>query len=275
MKNQISKCINILASILALLFLFGAKSVNVQATEDDREFDYIRGSPKGPEKWGDLKPEWAECKNGRMQSPIDLSLARVRFMSQPERTTYKPFNATLKNSGYDISVQWKGDAGSRFINGTEYRLQQVHWHTPSEHTINGRRYDMELHMVHESPDVNVQNRIAVVGVVYQIGHPDPFLSMLNASISSVIDKKDEEVNLGVINPNDIQSGSLSYYRYMGSLTTPPCTEGVIWTVNTKVKTVSRSQINLLKEAVLYYAEENARPLQPRNNRDIFLYFSRF
>ncbi|CAI9760656.1 unnamed protein product [Fraxinus pennsylvanica] len=269
----------ILASILALLFLFGTNSVNAQEVEDDREFDYIKGSPKGPGKWGDLKPEWAECKNGRMQSPIDLPLLKVRFTSQPERTTYKPFNATLKNKGY-ISVQWKGDAGSRFINGTEYRLQQVHWHTPSEHTINGIRYDMELHMVHESPDVNVQNRTAVVGFLYQIDptdpcHPDPFLSMLNASISSVIGKKDAEVHLGVINPNDIQSGSLSYYRYMGSLTTPPCTEGVIWTVNTKVKTVSRSQIDLLKEAVLCYAEENARPLQPRNNRDIFLYYSRF
>ncbi|CAI9760655.1 unnamed protein product [Fraxinus pennsylvanica] len=134
---------------------------------------------------------------------------------------------------------------------------------------------MELHVVHQSPDVNVQNRTAVVGVLYQIGRPDPFLSMLNASISSVIDKKGAEVNLGVINPNDIQSESPSYYRYMGSLATPPCTEGVIWTVNTKVKTVSRSQINLLREAVLFYAEENARPLQARNNRDIILYFSRF
>ncbi|KAL2502711.1 Alpha carbonic anhydrase 7 [Forsythia ovata] len=270
-----SKCTCILASILAFLFLFGAKSVIAKEVEDYREFDYIKGSPKGPEKWGELKPEWAACKNGTMQSPIDLSNARVKFISQPIIRNYKPSNATLKNSGHDIWVGWNGDAGSIFINGTEYRLQGVHWHTPSEHTINGTRFDMELHMVHESPDPNVQNRTAVIGVLYKIGRPDEFLSKLNQSISSLIDKKGEERELGIIDPNDIQAESQSYYRYMGSLTTPPCTEGVIWTVNTKVKNVSKNQIKLLKEAVLYYAEENARPLQPRNNRDIYQYFLKY
>ncbi|KAL2502710.1 Alpha carbonic anhydrase 7 [Forsythia ovata] len=260
-----SKCAYILASILALLFLF----------EDDREFDYIKGSPKGPEKWGELKPEWAACKNGTMQSPIDLSNARVKIISQPEIRNYKPSNATLKNRGYDISVSWNDYAGSIFINDMEYRLQQVHWHTPSEHTINGKRYDMELHMVHQSPDLTVQNRIAVIGVLYQIGRRDEFLSKFKKSISSLIGKKGEERELGIIDPNDIQAESQSYYRYMGSLTTPPCTEGVIWTVNTKVKSVSRDQIKLLKKAVLYYAKENARPLQPRNDRDIYLYYLRY
>ncbi|KAL2481344.1 Alpha carbonic anhydrase 7 [Abeliophyllum distichum] len=210
-----------------------------------------------------------------MQSPIDLSNARVKFISQPEIRNYKPSNATLKNSGHDISVSWNGDAGSIFINGTEYHLQEIHWHTPSEHTINGIRYDMELHMVHKSSDLNVQNRTAVIGVLYKIGRLDEFLSKLNESISSLIDKKGEERDLGIIVPNDIQAESQSYYRYMGSLTTPPCDEGVIWSVNTKVKNVSRNQINLLKEAVLDYAKENARPLQPRNNRDIDLYLSRY
>ncbi|KAL2502705.1 Alpha carbonic anhydrase 7 [Forsythia ovata] len=192
------------------------------------------GSPKGPEKWGELKPEWAACKNGKMQSPIDLSNARVKFISQPEIRNYKPSNATLKNTGFEISVNWNNDTGSIFINGTEYLLQQVHWHTPSEHTIKGKRYDMELHMVHESFDLNVQNRTTVIGVLYKIDRPDEFLSKLNKSISSLIGKKGEERELGIIDPNDIQAESQSYYRYMGSLTTPPCNEGVIWSVNTKV-----------------------------------------
>ncbi|KAL2481342.1 Alpha carbonic anhydrase 7 [Abeliophyllum distichum] len=185
-------------------------------------------------------------------------------------------DATHDRKGQCFSrVSWNGDAGSIFINGTEYHLQEVHWHTPSEHTINGIRYDMELHMVHKSSDLNVQNRTAVIGVLYKIGRLDEFLSKLNESISSLIDKKGEERDLGIIDPNDIQAESQSYYRYMGSLTTPPCDEGVIWSVNTKVKNVSRNQINLLKEAVLDYAKENARPLQPRNNRDIDLYLSRY
>ncbi|XP_022889472.1 alpha carbonic anhydrase 7-like [Olea europaea var. sylvestris] len=91
------------------------------------------------------------------------------------------------------------------------------------------------------------------------------------NISSMIDQKDEERNMGIINPKDIKMNSQRYYRYMGSLTVPPCTEGVIWTLNTKVKTVSKDQVKLLREAVHDYAEENARPLQPHNSRDVYLY----
>lgn len=125
---------------------------------------------------------------------------------------------------------------------------------------------MELHMVHLNTDPNVTNRIAVVGFLYKIGRPDRFLSkvinwnkkvatlwifcriafskmiwengincwQLMRSISSMIDKKDEERTLGMIDPNDIKLRSKRYYRYMGSLTVPPCTEGVIWTINKKV-----------------------------------------
>ncbi|KAL2481343.1 Carbonic anhydrase [Abeliophyllum distichum] len=95
-----SKCTYILASILALLFLFVAKSVIAKEIEDDREFDYIKGSPKGPEKWGELKPEWAACKHGKMQSPIDLSNARVKFISQPEIRIY----TTTKSAFCNIST---------------------------------------------------------------------------------------------------------------------------------------------------------------------------
>ncbi|KAL2481347.1 Alpha carbonic anhydrase 7 [Abeliophyllum distichum] len=263
----------ILASILALLFLFDAKSVKAQEVEDEREFDYAKGSEKGPKKWGDLKKEWAACKDGKFQSPIDMSNERVRIISNPEKKNYKPFNATVRNRGHDISLRWHGDAGSILINCTKYPLVQAHWHSPSEHTINGRRYDMELHLVHQTSDLNVKNTIAVTGVFYKIGRPDKFLSKLMTNISSMIDKKDEDRNLGIINPNDIKIDSQRYYRYMGSLTVPPCTEGVIWTLNTKVKTVSKDQVKLLREAVHDYAEKNARPLQPHNSRDIYLYDS--
>ncbi|CAA2973390.1 alpha carbonic anhydrase 7-like [Olea europaea subsp. europaea] len=261
----------ILASLLALLFLLGAKSVNAQEVEDEREFDYAKESEKGPRKWGELKKEWEACKDGKLQSPIDMSNERVRVISKPEKRIYKPFNATVRNRGHDISLRWNGDAGSILINGTEYPLRQAHWHSPSEHTINGRRYAMELHLVHQTSDLNVKNRIAVTGVFYKTGKPDKFLSKLMTNISSMVDQKDEDRNVGIINPKDIKMKSQRYYRYMGSLTVPPCTEGVIWTINTKVKTVSRDQLKLLREAVHDYAEDNARPLQPKHSRDIYLY----
>ncbi|XP_011077301.1 alpha carbonic anhydrase 7-like [Sesamum indicum] len=269
-KSKLTK--NIITPLLIVLFILaGPKSIDAQEVDDEREFEYAANSDMGPGKWGQIKKEWAACNNGSLQSPIDMSNERVRIISRSEKRTYRAANATVRNRGHDIQMQWFGDAGSIFINGTEYPLRNAHWHSPSEHTINGRRYDLELHLVHLNTDPNVKNKIAVIGVFYKIGKPNQFLSKLMTNIRSMIDKKDEEKILGMIDPEDIKIRSKRYYRYMGSLTVPPCTEGVIWTINKKVKTVSRDQVKLLREAVHDYAEENARPLQPKHNRDVYLY----
>ncbi|XP_031108657.1 alpha carbonic anhydrase 7-like [Ipomoea triloba] len=120
-------------------------------------------------------------------------------------------------------------------------------------------------MVHQSRDQTLQNQRAVTTVLYRIGKPDAFLSRLVSNVSLLMDKKDRERQIGWIDPREINFRCTWYYRYLGSLTTPPCTEGVIWTINTKIKTVSRRQIKLLREAVHNYAKCNARPLQPLND----------
>ncbi|MED6184648.1 hypothetical protein PIB30_049524 [Stylosanthes scabra] len=182
-----------------------------EEVEDEREFDYIKGSEKGPSHWGDLKKEWKACKNGEMQSPIDLTNKRVRVVPSLGLLTknYKPQNASIVNRGHDISVRWNGDAGSISINGTQLFLKQCHWHSPSEHTINGIRYDMELHMVHETPNTN---KVAVLGLLFKIGRPNPTLSKLSNYIKSLVDK-DEEKKIGVFDPSKIKFGSKKYYRY--------------------------------------------------------------
>ncbi|EXB75896.1 hypothetical protein L484_022573 [Morus notabilis] len=258
--------------LVIILFSHSSKSVKAQEVEDESEFDYSRRSEKGPDRWGELKKEWSACKNGGMQSPIDLSNQRVKIIPKLGKLTrsYTPSNATVKNRGHDISIQWHGKAGSIKINGTEYFLQQAHWHSPSEHTINGRRFHMELHMVHQSTDKTVKNNIAVIGVLYKLGRPDSFLSKLMKDITAISDKK-EEKHMGIIDPSEIKLGGKRYYRYMGSLTVPPCTEGVIWTISKKIRTVSKQQVELLRVAVHDYAEENARPVQPINRRDIHLF----
>ncbi|MED6156341.1 hypothetical protein PIB30_013617 [Stylosanthes scabra] len=259
--------------ILVTIFLISSISWTSaeEEVEDEREFDYIKGSEKGPSHWGDLKKEWKACNNGEMQSPIDLTNKRVRVVPNLGVLTknYKPQNASIVNRGHDISVRWNGDAGSISINGTQlFLLKQCHWHSPSEHTINGIRYDMELHMVHESPKTN---KVAVLGLLFKIGRPNPTLSKLSNYIKSLVDKEEEERKIGVFDPSKIKLGGKKYYRYMGSLTVPPCTEGVIWTINKKVRTVSREQIKLLREAVHDHAEKNARPTQPLNEREIQFY----
>ena len=201
--------------------------------EHEEGFSYIPGAPNGPENWGKIKPQWANCSVGRMQSPIDLSheLAKLVQSLGYLKTFYRPAEATIVNSGHDVMVSFKGDAGSLVINGTTYHLRQLHWHTPSEHTIDGRRYDMELHLVHQT----LANKTAVIGVLYEIGPiRDPFLQMLEPFIRSIENTKDQPKDIGVVDPNGARGSGSAYYRYMGSLTAPPCTEGVVWTVVRKV-----------------------------------------
>ncbi|VVA30269.1 PREDICTED: alpha carbonic anhydrase [Prunus dulcis] len=236
---------------------------------DETKFTYIEGTGKGPKKWGQIDPHWKVCDNGKLQSPIDLLDQRVQVFPNlgKLKRDYKPAPATVKNRGHDVTVRWKGDAGKININGTDFGLLQCHWHSPSEHTFNGSRYALELHVIHLSST----HKIAVIGIVYKYGRPDPFLSKLLHHIKSVGTK---EVDIGMINSGDIKFGSRKYYRYIGSLTVPPCTEGVIWTIVKKVRTVSREQVRALREAVHDGFEANARPTQQLDGRPVLLYTPR-
>ncbi|KAL8214486.1 hypothetical protein R6Q57_003935 [Mikania cordata] len=247
MKNMQSKSIFANGFLLVMLIFSHIYSTQAQEVEDEREFDYVIGGPIGPEKWGEIKEEWSLCSTGKMQSPIDMSNPRVERVvnSYTLNRNHKPSYATLKNRGHDISLQWEGDAGSILINNTEYALKQAHWHSPSEHTINGRSYDLEIHLVHMSND----NKIAVMAVLYTLGTRESFLSMLEANISSMINQKGQSVHSGIINPRDIQTSRWLYYRYIGSLTVPPCTEQVVWMISRVIRTVSKYQVKLLREAV--------------------------
>ncbi|KAL8094795.1 hypothetical protein AgCh_036346 [Apium graveolens] len=260
------KSVFIIPSLLLLLILH-APSTKAQATEEE-EYDYDENSPRGPSEWGTLTPEWALCSTGRMQSPVDLTNVTVEYVPDSEQvyTYYQPSNTTLINRGHDISLQWTGDAGSIEINGISYQLQQVHWHIPSEHTVNGQRYNLERHAVHVNVDTNAT---AVIGVLYEIGQEDPFLSQLMTNLTYMVETSENQTFPGVINPSENICNDESFYRYMGSLTTPPCDESIIWTIQKKIRSVSQAQVDLLLEAV--HGNENARPLQPINGRDIYLY----
>ncbi|MBA0658384.1 hypothetical protein Goklo_010594 [Gossypium klotzschianum] len=252
-----------------LLLALHSFSVRSQEVEDESEFDYGANSTKGPARWGEIHAEWGACSNGTMQSPIDMSNERVTIVSHLGRLkkSYKPSNATLRNRGHDMMLRWEDEAGAIEIKGTEYVLHQCHWHSPSEHTINGRRYDLELHMVHESAD----GKVAVIGIMYKIGRQDSFLSLLMDHLEAITDITDRERAVGVIDPRHIKFGSRKYYRYIGSLTIPPCTENVVWSIVRKVRTVTREQVRFLRVAVHDEWDSNARPLQSINKRSIQLF----
>ncbi|CAL9106380.1 unnamed protein product [Musa acuminata var. zebrina] len=259
----------VVISSFVAFFLLQSTLAASQEVEDEKEFSYVTGSELGPEHWGEIHKDWVACGDGHMQSPIDLSHKRVRILPNLShlRRSYRPAMAIVENRGHDIMLKWEDEAGVIWINGTKYALKQLHWHSPSEHTINGRRYSLELHMVHESADKN----IAVVGILYKMGRHDPFLAKLERYIKKIADKHDAEEVAGMVDPRHIRKGSRKYYRYMGSLTTPPCTEGVVWTIIKKVRTVSREQVALLREAVHDDSEMNARPTQQINGRIVGFY----
>ncbi|KAF8769508.1 hypothetical protein HU200_006545 [Digitaria exilis] len=260
--------------LLAAAFLLAAAAVPgamaQEETEDEHEFSYVPGDEHGPAHWGSIKPEWAACGTGKMQSPIDLSHERVSLVRSLGylRHSYAPAEASIVNRGHDIMVRFEGDAGSLVINGTAYYLKQLHWHSPTEHTVDGRRYDLELHLVHES----AEKKAAVIAILYEIGAGhDALLHQLEPFIRRIADKQDREERVGVVDPRRARGRASVYYRYMGSLTAPPCTEGVIWTIVKRVRTVSKYQLELLREAVHDDMEENARPLQDANNRDVSIF----
>ncbi|KAL6644664.1 hypothetical protein ACP70R_016272 [Stipagrostis hirtigluma subsp. patula] len=254
----------------ALLLAAAAPAARAQEeTEREEEFSYVPGEENGPEHWGAIKPEWAACGTGRMQSPIDLSHERVTLVRSLGylNHSYRAAEASIVNRGHDIMIRFQGDAGSLVINGTAYYLRQLHWHSPTEHTVDGRRYDMELHMVHES----AAKKAAVIGILYEVGAPDAFLHKLEPFIRRIADRRDREEHVGVVDPRGARGRASVYYRYMGSLTTPPCTEGVIWTIVKRVRTVSKHQMELLRDAVHDDMEKNARPVQETNHRDISIF----
>ncbi|KAG4968498.1 hypothetical protein JHK87_034149 [Glycine soja] len=264
--------------VIVLLFppaMCGEKYVKYEQ-QDYTEFNYDLSSPNGPLNWGN-NPQWQLCKNGKNQSPINLQKlsAGVEFISGIQRN-YQPANATLVSSEHDIMVNWTENAGHITINGTQYQLAQGHWHSPSEHRINGIRYDLELHMVH----ISSAGRLAVTGVLYKFGRPDDeFISKIEDDLQLMAENQTRTRALGIVDPEDVAGiTGQKYFRYNGSLTVPPCSEDVLWTVFIKEgRTASREQIKLLRAAVNGAGDEtfeNARPIQPRNGRPVKLYKDR-
>lgn len=130
------------------------------------EFSYRRGDDDGPERWGHIRRDWAACSFGfgRRQSPS----ASPRPPPSPPAAAATTAAASLVNRGHDIMVRFDGDAGGVVVDGETYALRQMHWHSPSEHAVDGRRYDLELHMLHQSETRD--GRYAVVAQLFDIGH---------------------------------------------------------------------------------------------------------
>jgi len=210
---------------------------------------------EGPAEWGNLKPEYATCNTGATQSPIDLASVQP---GGGGRTVFKwqPVSLSVTNNGH--TIQADVEKGSSIeVDGQPFELVQFHFHTPSEHTLNGKPFALETHFVHKS----AKGELAVVGVLHTIGQDNsPLIPILGAIPKKVDDKKPlPKTDLSALLPRE-----RAMFRYAGSLTTPPCSEGVRWQVMQSPTSVSEAQVRVFQE--LFKA--NARPVQPLKARDV-------
>lgn len=203
----------------------------------------------GPSSWGRLKPEYIACAKGQRQSPIDIRDGLAVDL-EPVRFDYRPGGVTVVDTGTTLQVN-VAPGNAIELMGRRYELQQFHFHRPSEQRIEGRRYDMDVHLVHQ----DAEGRIAVVAVLLERGPPLPLVQTLWGHIP--LEKGEAQPVLRPVDVSQLLPEDRGYYTYMGSLSTPPCTEGVLWVVMRQPLNLSAAQIDVF--ARLY--PMNARPIQ--------------
>ena len=210
----------------------------------------------GPEHWGDLKPEYRLCATGKRQSPIDIRDG-IRVDLEKIQFDYRPSGFAVLDNGHTIQVNL-APGNSLQVMGRRYELLQFHFHfhRPSEERINGRQFDMVAHLVHKDPE----GRLAVVAVLLERGREQPLVQTVWNNLP--LEKGEALPAPGEMDLNQLLPEDRAYYTYMGSLTTPPCSEGVLWMVMRQPVQLSGNQLNIFGR--LY--PMNARPVQPGSGR---------
>ncbi|WP_392565175.1 carbonic anhydrase family protein [Utexia brackfieldae] len=208
-----------------------------------------------PEHWGELDKKWETCHTGSNQSPINIDHT-IKGKLDNLAIDFHVTNETIVNNGHTIQVT-TSDGDDVTIDNVKYSLKQFHFHSPSENHINGQAFPVEIHFVHANDD----NQLAVVAVMVKEGKANPVIDEILKDIPAQIDKEEkieQPFNFSKLFPTDKH-----YYRYSGSLTTPPCTEGVTWFVMKEPVEMSKQQITQFQEALKH---SNNRPLQALNGR---------
>jgi len=214
---------------------------------------------RGTLTWGKLDPAYKACSDGHEQSPIDIRGAHLNKALPPIQFHYLAGAVTLENNGHTIEV--KVNPGSYIVvGGVRYELVQFHFHHPGEEAVKGKLSDMDVHLVHKSAD----GKLAVIAVRLNedMGMPNATLATLWQHLPATVGAHEKITEM--VNPGGLLPADRGYWTYTGSLTTPPCTEGVRWFVFEQDLGVSRDQLRAF--AALY--KMNSRPLQDTHGRRI-------
>ena len=249
-------------SIWQRLFLIGViclistlTLVSDRSLARENKLDWEYGGEANPTRWGELAPEFKSCQEGHAQSPINIDSYREGEPTKIE-FNYQPTTAEVIDTGHTIQVNY--EPGSTAKIGNEiYELKQLHFHTPSEHRIDDEASAMEAHFVHQ----NEAGELAVVGVMMNSGAENPVIASIWDAIPDRNKQQSGEVALNAAN---LLPGDKTYWSYSGSLTTPPCSEGVSWNVLSEPIELSPEQIATFESIYPY----NARPIEPLDGRAV-------
>jgi len=215
---------------------------------------------EGPSHWGDLNHAYTMCKEGKSQSPINISTTKKARLSKIN-FSYSAEPKEILNNGHTVQVNMK--KGSTItVEGKTYNLLQFHFHAPSEHTINGKPADMVAHFVHQAKD----GQLGVVGILFKVGSKATSTNSTLAKLWKYMPKHAGDKK--TIAPGTVIAkllpGKTSYYHYSGSLTTPPCSENVNWMVLQNTVPVSAAQVKAFANVI----HRNVRPVQAVHDRVI-------
>ncbi|MFD3745552.1 carbonic anhydrase [Nocardia sp. NPDC058633] len=245
-------------SALVALALLAVAGCGGSAMVGEPHWDY---SAEGPDHWADLDRGYATCRAGHAQSPIALDGPTEIHPTDHIEIDYRPIpSLTLLNNGHTIQASVPADSGNAIaVDGTRFTLTQFHFHLPSEHTIDGDETAMELHLVH----IAASGRLAVLAVLLRPeSGPTPLSRVLTASPNH----PGRPGTVTAVDPREFLPTDLAQFRYQGSLTTPPCTEGVEWTVLRHPAPVAVADVDNFRAQ---FPHSN-RPTQPRNGRPVIL-----
>jgi carbonic anhydrase len=232
----------------------GAKAEDGHGAGEAAHWSY--NGPGGPQAWASLKPEFSLCASGQRQSPIDIR-GGLAVDLEPVRFDYQASRFAVVDNGHTVQVNLaQGNAIE--VGGKRYELLQFHFHRPSEERIDGRQFEMSLHLVHK----NDQGQLAVVGLLFDKGPAQAVLQQVWNNLP--LERNEENPASTPIELNELLPNDRRYYTYMGSLTTPPCSEGVKWIVMRQPVTLTKDQIDIF--ARMY--PMNARPIQAVAGRRI-------
>ncbi len=236
-----------------------ARAAALEKAQHEPHGEWSYGGDTGPQSWARLKPEFNLCALGKRQSPINIEDGNTLVgPAEPVQFNYTPSNGTVVNNGHTIQVDVQGE-NAIVVRGVRYKLLQFHFHTPSEEQINSQRYAMVAHLVHKSDE----GQLAVVAVLLAPGVANPLIDKVWTYMP--LDTGDQvRMPRELLNLNELLPADQRYYQFMGSLTTPPCSENVLWMVFKQPMQISRAQYRLFTQL---YAN-NARPVQALNGRPV-------